>query len=215
MTKMEETVENKTLEHLMEDLVCPAAVSTAAVALISKEANRRQHHWTFNQSQSRASCATFGQEHACKTWLPKSLAGGIPENRIQVLPTSVTQVCPAVFTVPSTTFVSSLHFLLTDVHPSEDVNCCCSARSFLSHSSRSLQHRSMSEFCLLRCCPFAFQLSRQFFGTVQSYPPPLVHLSWFLLSLIQSRSRVKHSLSNLVCHGHHFSPTSPARDGLT
>ena len=37
---MEETVESKTLEQLMKDPVWPAAVSTAAVALIPKEANQ-------------------------------------------------------------------------------------------------------------------------------------------------------------------------------
>ena len=40
MTKMEETVENMTLEQLMEHLVWAAAVSTTAVVLIPKEANQ-------------------------------------------------------------------------------------------------------------------------------------------------------------------------------
>ena len=40
MAKVEETVESKKLEQLMKVPLWPAAVSTAAVALIPKEANQ-------------------------------------------------------------------------------------------------------------------------------------------------------------------------------
>ena len=75
MTKVDETVENMTLEQLMETSVWPAAVSTAAVALIPKE---------------RASCVTCGQGHAslmssdgAKTWMRKKFAGVFPGDRTQ------------------------------------------------------------------------------------------------------------------------------------
>ena len=51
MTEMEETVDNMTMEQLMEDPVWPATVSMAAVALIPKAANR-------------ASCTICGRAHA-------------------------------------------------------------------------------------------------------------------------------------------------------
>ena len=61
MVKMEEAVWSSTLGELMRDLVWPAVVSTAAVALIPKEANHMPASVTSDQSRSRAFCATFGQ----------------------------------------------------------------------------------------------------------------------------------------------------------
>ena len=90
MTKMEETVENKTLEHLMDDPVWPAAVSTAAVALTPKEANQTSTPLDFRPTT--VTCFLYnlwaGTRFVdvirwCKHWLPKSVAGVIPENRIQ------------------------------------------------------------------------------------------------------------------------------------
>ena len=63
MVNMEDTVESKTLEQLMRDPVWPAAVSTAAVALIPIESNQM----ISDQSRSRAFCTTLGQEHASST----------------------------------------------------------------------------------------------------------------------------------------------------
>ena len=64
-----------------------------------------------------------------------------------VLLTSVTLVSFAFFLFNQQLSVSLARFLFTsvlgDVHPSGDVKCCCSARFSWSHSSRSLQHRSI------------------------------------------------------------------------
>ena len=90
MTKMEETVKDKTMEQLMKDPVWPTTVSTAAVALIPKEAN--QTPTPLDLRPITVTCLLYNLWAGtrfidvirwCKTWLPKSVAGGIPENRIQ------------------------------------------------------------------------------------------------------------------------------------
>ena len=90
MTKMEETVENMTMEQLLKDPVWPAAVRTAEVALIPKEAN--QTPTPLDLRPITVTCLLYnlwaGTRFVevirwCTTWLPKSIAGGIPESRIQ------------------------------------------------------------------------------------------------------------------------------------
>ena len=90
MTKMEETVKDKTMEQLMKDPVWPTTVNTAAVALIPKEAN--QTPTPLDLPPISVTCLLYnlwagtrfiGVIRWCKTWLPKSVAGSIPQNRIQ------------------------------------------------------------------------------------------------------------------------------------
>ena len=75
---------------MMDDLVWLAAVSTAAVALIPKETN--QTPTALDLRPITVTCPLYnlwaGTRFVdvirwCKTWLSKSVAGGIPENRIQ------------------------------------------------------------------------------------------------------------------------------------
>ena len=90
MTEVEETVKDKTMEQLMKDPVWPTTVSTAAVALIPKEANQtptpldlRPITVTCLLCNLWAGTRFIDVIRWCKTWLPKSVAGGILENRIQ------------------------------------------------------------------------------------------------------------------------------------
>ena len=90
MTKMEETVKDKTMEQLMKDPVWPTTVSTAAVALIPKEANQtptpldlRPISVTCLLHNIWAGTSFIEVIRWWKTWLPKSVAGSIRENRIQ------------------------------------------------------------------------------------------------------------------------------------
>ena len=86
-----------------------------------------------------------------------------------VLPTSVTlasfALCSVrgssfcVCTIPSTIWVSSELFFSASVH--DNLRCCCSAWFSLS--------LPQGHYSLLRCCRILFQLSRQFFRTVQYY----------------------------------------------
>ena len=89
MTKMEETVKDKTMEQLMRDPVWRTTVSSAAVALIPKEAN--QTPTPLDLRPITVTCLLYNLWAGTrfidvirwyKTWLPKSVAGGIPENRI-------------------------------------------------------------------------------------------------------------------------------------
>ena len=64
---------------------------------------------------------------------------------------TVQQCRPRLAHINHASFFRNFHYsmnnfresLLGDVHPYEDVKCCCSARSFLSHSSKTLQHWSI------------------------------------------------------------------------
>ena len=72
MTKMAETFKDKTMEQLMKDPVWPTIVSTAAVALIPKEAN--QTPTPLDLRPITVTCLLYNLRW-CKTWLPKSVAG--------------------------------------------------------------------------------------------------------------------------------------------
>ena len=89
MTNMEDTVESKTLNQLMTHPVWPAAVTVAAVPLIPKEPHQTPTTLDFRPITVTCLLGNLWAGHASmmpsggakRGWLPKSVAGAVPENR--------------------------------------------------------------------------------------------------------------------------------------